>query len=86
MAIRGELDAMDREPDVVQLKLEGLATEDERRQLSRDLEALRRRVEEIPGEIERETQRITDRYASRDVRRFPVALTFLVPPALAGQS
>jgi hypothetical protein len=82
-SIEKELGDLAREPDVVQLRFEGL-DQDERLQLERDLDALRRRVEEIPREIEQEVDRLSDRYRTRETRVFPVAITFLVPPALAG--
>lgn len=80
--IRSELDALGNEPEVVQLKLEGMDDDDERRQFRRDLDALRRRIDEIPAEIDAERARITARYETRDVRRFPVSVTFLVPPPM----
>jgi hypothetical protein len=56
-----------------------LFTPDEREQLSRDIEALRRRLERIPADIEEETEVIRRRYADPEPRLFPVAVTFLVP-------
>lgn len=82
-SIEKELGDLARKPEVFQLRFEGFDT-DERLQFERDLDALRRRVEEIPDEIEREVARLSDRYRTRDIRVFPVAVTFLVPPALAG--
>jgi len=58
-------------------------TPDERAQFDRDLDALERRAAEIPGEIEREVAAIDRRYASRDFRLFPAALTCIVPPRRA---
>lgn len=81
-SIRGQLEDLARKPEVMQLRLAGLGNDDERRQLERDLGALQRRVEEIPDEIIRERERIATRYATRDVRTFPVAITFLVPASL----
>jgi hypothetical protein len=43
------------------------------------MDALRRRVQEIPAEIERETKAIRKRFANPQSRMFPVAVTFLVP-------
>ena len=48
-------------------------------QRERDLAALRRRLEEIPAEIERESAHIRARFASPSARLFPVAVTWLVP-------
>jgi hypothetical protein len=52
---------------------------DERRQLERDLEALRSRLERIPEDIERETAAIRRHYADPQPRLFPAAITLLVP-------
>ena len=51
----------------------------EQEQFERNDDALRRRVGEIPGEIERETEAIRARFADPQPRMFPVAVTFLVP-------
>ena len=53
-------------------------------QLDRNVDALRRRVQEIPGEIEKETAAVKARFADPQPRMFPVAVTFLVPEKLAG--
>jgi hypothetical protein len=42
----------------------------------------RRRLEQIPGEIEAEQAAIRDRFADLQPRLFPVAVTFLVPERL----
>lgn len=52
---------------------------DERAQRDRDLSALRRRVNEIPGEIEKESAHLRDRYRNPSARLFPVAVTYLIP-------
>ena len=51
----------------------------EREQLERNIDALRRRAEAIPHEIEREVASIRARYTDPVVRTFPVAVTFVVP-------
>lgn len=56
-----------------------LFSEDERLQLRRDSEALKARLERLPGERENELQHIDQRYADFEGRTFPVALIFLVP-------
>jgi superfamily II DNA or RNA helicase len=68
------------EPPAEQLSL---FTLDERHQYDRDFDALRRRLRQIPADIESETASIRRRYASAKPRLFPVAVTFLVPPELA---
>jgi len=52
---------------------------DERRQLDRDVDALRHRLERIPEDIERETTAIGRRYADPAPRLFPATITLLVP-------
>lgn len=51
-------------------------------QLKRNREALRRRLNEIPGDIERETNAILERFLSPSPRLFPAAITFLVPSSV----
>lgn len=75
-AIKNELD----EPEVFQLEL---FTTDEKEQLNRNVDALRRRLHEIPNEIKAEQEQIRKRFADPQPRMFPVAVTFLVPEKLA---
>lgn len=56
---------------------------DERDQLNRNLDALRRRLQAIPGEIEQEQGVIHKRYADPQARMFPVAVAFIVPERLS---
>jgi superfamily II DNA or RNA helicase len=72
-AIREELDSKDGAQML--LDLGG----DERAQRDRDLAALRRRFDEIPGEIEKESAHLRDRYRNPSARLFPVAVTYLIP-------
>ncbi len=72
-AIREELEQKDG-PQLL-LDLGG----DERAQRERDLSALRRRLTEIPAEIEKESAHLRDRYRSPSARLFPVAITYLIP-------
>jgi len=53
--------------------------EKERDQLRRNIEALERRIAEIPEEIEKETAAVRSRYAEPSPRLFPAAVEFLVP-------
>lgn len=55
----------------------------EKEQLASDKDALRRRADAVPAEIERETAAIRARYADVTPRLFPVAVTYLVPARLA---
>jgi len=52
---------------------------EEQEQRDRDLNALRRRLEQIPGEIEEEAEHLRARYRNPSARLFPVAITYLVP-------
>ena len=61
-----------------------LFTLDERQQLERDVVSLQARLDRIPAEIERETDRIRRRYSEADPRLFPFAVLFLVPRSIAG--
>jgi len=71
-AIQNELD----DGGMIQLAFD-FAEEQEQRE--RDLSALRRRLEEIPGEIEEETEHLRARYRNPSARLFPVAVTYLIP-------
>ena len=44
--------------------------------------ALQLRLEQIPQEMERETEVIRQRFANPTPRLFPLAITFLVPPKI----
>lgn len=68
------------DPEMEQLTL---FSEDERSQYNQNRSALRARLQQIPAEIEQETGAIRRRYADPQPRRFPVAVTFLVPERLA---
>jgi superfamily II DNA or RNA helicase len=67
-------------PEVEQLQLDVF---EEREQLQRDVDALKRRVEQIPQDIATETEAIERRYADPEPRIFPAAITFLIPEAMA---
>ncbi|HET8658184.1 MAG TPA: DISARM system SNF2-like helicase DrmD [Micromonosporaceae bacterium] len=69
--------ALDEDPHE-QLRLFELSQE-ERQQLDRDVEALRRRLERIPADIETARDAVARRYAEPVARFFPVAVEFLVP-------
>jgi hypothetical protein len=73
-AIEGQLD----DPYYRENYLPGFAPA-EQEQFERNVDALRRRVAEIPGEIKKETEAIRARFADPQPRMFPVAVTFLVP-------
>ena len=55
-----------------------LFSEPEREQSQRDLDALRRRLDEIPDEIEREVAAVYRRFTDPEVHIFPAAVTVLV--------
>jgi len=77
-AIRSALDADPHE----QLSLFELSQE-ERQQLDRDVDALQRRLERIPADIEAARVAVTRRYADPVARFFPVAVEFLIPARAA---
>ena len=56
-------------------------TEDETSQRERDEQGLRRRLAEIPGEMQREAAHLRARFRDPSPRLFPIAVTYLVPPA-----
>jgi superfamily II DNA or RNA helicase len=56
-----------------------LFTDPEREQSQRDLDALRRRLEEIPDEIEREVEAVQRRFTDPECYTFPAAVTLLIP-------
>lgn len=60
-----------------------LWTSAEKEQLQRNVDSLRNRLTAIPDEVVHETEAIRRRYASPQPRLFPVAITFLVPEAMA---
>jgi superfamily II DNA or RNA helicase len=78
--ITRQLDELD---EVQQLTL--FDETNERNQFRRDIDALRRRVEEIPAEIAAEQAAIAQRYAAPRALLFPAAVTFLVPRRLANR-
>ncbi len=74
-AIKAELDRKDG----AQLLLDLGDDESGKQQRERDLAALRRRLQEIPEEIEKESDHIRSRFANPKARLFPVAVTWLIP-------
>lgn len=76
--IERELQRVERN-EAEQLRLFDAADEIERRQIRRDIEALRLRVAVIPAEIERESERLRSRYERPRAIVFPAALEILVP-------
>ena len=74
-AIQAELERKDGP----QLMLDLGGDEPGKQQRERDLAALRHRLQEIPLEIQRESEHIRSRYASPTARLFPVAVTWLIP-------
>jgi superfamily II DNA or RNA helicase len=78
--LRRSIEATLAEPAHQQLELFSAA---ERDQLQRDTDALRRRVAQIPADLQRETAAVRARYAEPVPRLFPVAVSVVVPRALA---
>lgn len=77
-SIETELDRVERGV-AVQLRLFENARETEQRQFTRDVDALRRRIASIPGEADREAERLVRRYAEPRAIVFPAAIELLVP-------
>lgn len=73
--IRAELTG----PEAVQLSL---FTDLEKTQYSRNLDALRLRLEEIPRELEEEMRQVDRRYESPAPRFFPVCALLLIPDSM----
>ena len=67
------------QPEYEQLTL---FSETEREQFERNIDALRVRLQAIPGELEKEIAAIRARFADPQPRLFPVAVTYLVPKRL----
>lgn len=63
----------------LQLDLETSGKAGEREQLRFDEDALRRRIKEIPAEIERETESVRARFQDPRPRMFPAAITLVFP-------
>lgn len=87
-AVRAVLTDLDRQirSDLARLTEDqaeqlSLFTEPEREQSQRDLDALHRRLEEIPEEIEREVAAVRRRFTDPECHIFPAAVTILVPEA-----
>jgi hypothetical protein len=74
-AIQAELERKDGP----QMLLDLGGDEPGKQQRERDLSALRRRLNEIPEEIQRESEHIRSRFAAPTARLFPVAVTWLIP-------
>jgi len=55
---------------------------EEREQFERNRKALEFRLEQIPQEIERETEIIRQRFANPTPPLFPLAIAYLVPPKI----
>lgn len=72
----------DTGPQSVQLTL---WPEEERNQLSRDMEALKTRLARIPEEKKGEAAAVESRYANPTARTFPVAVVFLIPYSMLGK-
>jgi len=84
-SIRTEL-AREERGEAEQLRLFEMPSDAERTQLRRDLDTMRERLNELPGEAERDSQRLRSRYAAPRPFVFPAALEFLVPARLAAHT
>jgi hypothetical protein len=84
-AIRRELDEATH-GRAQQLSIFELSNDRERTQVARDINALQRRLEEIPNEIERDGERLRSRFRDPHQAVFPAAVTILVPRRYSAQS
>ena len=82
VSIERELDRVER-GEAEQLRLFDSARDIERRQFTRDVDALRARIAEIPDEADREAERLVRRYEAPRAIVFPAAIELLVPRRLA---
>ena len=80
-AIRAELAET---TEKIQLQLPLFAA-DERNQVERDIDALHRRLDEIPAEIEAESANVRRRYAEPTPRLFPAAVELCLPQSQAAK-
>lgn len=71
--ITRQLDELDQDQQLTLFEV------DERAQFTRDVDALRRRIDAIPAEIESEQAAVRHRYADPQPLLFPAAVTFLIP-------
>jgi hypothetical protein len=74
-AIQAELERKD-DP---QFRLDLGGDEPGKQQRERDISALRRRLKEIPDEVEHESAHMRSRFREPRARLFPVAVTWLIP-------
>ena len=78
--LRRQIETELRTGDVAQVEQMSFGwAEEEREQLRRDVEALRRRIDAIPGEITAEVAHIRRRYEQPQLLLFPAAVTLLIP-------
>ncbi|MCT7953083.1 DISARM system SNF2-like helicase DrmD [Ancylothrix sp. C2] len=68
-----------KQPEFKQLEL---FNTDEKAQFERNVNSLKLRIEQIPGEIEQETAAIRSRFANPTPQLFPLAVTYLIPQKL----
>jgi len=78
--LKKSIEAELKDPEYVQTMM---FDDPERDQFERNKNAMRARSQEIPGEVERETEAIKARFANPQARMFPVAVTFFVPEKLS---
>ena len=77
--LQAQIDSELRSLETDHIEQLSLFSDSERDQAERDLDALRRRLNEIPDEIEREVAAIRRRFADPEPHVFPAAVTVLVP-------
>jgi superfamily II DNA or RNA helicase len=77
--LKSDLERSLEAPELQQLRFEFAELPRELRQVERDFDAMRTRLERIPDDITAEQANIDRRYAERTEFTFPISVTFLVP-------
>lgn len=77
--LKADLERSLQAPELRQLQFEFADVPRELRQVERDLDAMRTRLDRIPDDITTEQANIDRRYAERTEFTFPISVTFLVP-------
>ena len=77
--LRADLERSLQAPEVLQLQFDFSESLRDLRQVERNLDAMRTRLERIPADIVTEQANIDRRYAERTEFTFPIAITFLMP-------
>jgi hypothetical protein len=80
--LKADLERSLHAPELAQLQFDFAELPRELRQVERDLDAMRARLERIPDDIMAEQANIDRRYTERTEFTFPISVTFLVPKSV----